>query len=79
MGKSSIPKEQEVLAKIGARLRRRREAIGGKRDVWAEKMGVSPMSLYRWECGRDCYLSTLLYYCDQLNIKASDVLREVGE
>ena len=78
-GKSRIPKEQAVLKKIGLVLRAKREELGGKREIWGEKMGVSHMSIYRWESGRDCYLTALLYYCDQLNLKPSDVLREVGE
>ena len=79
MARSTIPKEKAVLEKIGKRLRKRREALGGDRHVWSEKMGVSPMSIYRWEKGRDCYLTALLYYCDQLGLKPSDILKEVGE
>ena len=52
MKKSSIPRNQaRTLAKIGAKIRVRRNELGLSLEALAEKVGISKMTLHRIETG----------------------------
>ncbi len=49
--KSSVPNQQELLKRIGAKIRAERKRLGLSLEALAKKVGISKMTLHRIETG----------------------------
>lgn len=64
------------LDKIGERIRFERERLGISREVFAEKLGLSPFYIGQIERDeRSMSLDTLIKICDFLNVSSDYILR----
>jgi transcriptional regulator with XRE-family HTH domain len=62
---------------IGQRLRRRREALGVTTAELADRVGVSPQQLHKYETGVNrVATSRLVAACAALGLSAAEVLEE---
>lgn len=67
--------KKEYLEKIGARIIEIREEKGFAKEVFADKLGISRMQLYRIENGKvNTSIGAMRDICSALNIKMIELL-----
>jgi transcriptional regulator with XRE-family HTH domain len=76
----SRKKEQSLAAEIGARLRRIRIRNGWSQKEFAERLGVTPSQLSRWENGKILPdTESVIDICDAVLVQSDEILRGLGE
>lgn len=71
--------DPELLAQIGARLQRAREARGLTQAELAERVGIEPVTLSRYETGaRGPSVTTLKLAADALGLRLADLVEDVA-
>lgn len=72
-------KEQSLAAEVGARLRRIRERNGWSQKTAADRFGVTPSQLSRWENGKILPdTESQIDICDVLVMMLDELIRGIG-
>jgi transcriptional regulator with XRE-family HTH domain len=72
-------KEQSLAADVGARLRRIRERNGWSQKELADRLGVTPSQLSRWENGKILPdTDSQIDICDSVFVSMDEIIRGLG-